>query len=219
MFRQDYIIRMIQEFGQILLGVRDLIRGLRYTEALDRLDESCQQLAGLDIDGVASRPLAELLARLTFGDEPDVARDKCVACAAALQAAGAAYAGLGRAQDSSACYLQALNLTLEVHLQNEHASLPDYAPTPEELVVQLNAYTLPPRTNATLLRYYEQDASYGKAEDALFAMLDVEPENAAARDLGQAFYERLLQLSDAALEAGNLPRAEVEAGLVELGRL
>jgi hypothetical protein len=34
-------------------------------------------------------------------------------------------------------------------------------------------------------------------------------------DLGASFYQRLLDLSDDALMAGNLPRAEVEAGLAE----
>jgi hypothetical protein len=36
------------------------------------------------------------------------------------------------------------------------------------------------------------------------------------REWGIAFYQRLQQQSDTALASGNLPRAEVEAGLAEV---
>ena len=68
------------------------------------------------------------------------------------------------------------------------------------------------------MQYYEYLGEFGRAEDALFAMLEQEPANPALIDFGLAFYERLRRQTDASLEAGNLPRAEVEAGLAELGQ-
>ena len=69
-----------------------------------------------------------------------------------------------------------------------------------------------------LMQHYERLGDFAKAEDALFAMLELQPQNQRALDFGFAFYERLRGQSDAALAAGNLPRTELEAGLGELSR-
>jgi hypothetical protein len=66
------------------------------------------------------------------------------------------------------------------------------------------------------MQYCERTGSFAKAEDAFFALLDVEPGNSRLIDFGIAFYQRLQSQSNEALVAGDLPRAEVEAGLGEL---
>jgi len=67
-----------------------------------------------------------------------------------------------------------------------------------------------------LMEHYERTGQFGKAEDALFAILDGDVDNDLALTFGLSFYERLLGKSDAQLADGNLPRAEVEASLQEL---
>ena len=59
------------------------------------------------------------------------------------------------------------------------------------------------------MQHYERSQEFAKAEDALFAMLEAEPGNAGLVEFGVAFYERLRGQSDAALEAGKLPRSEL----------
>ena len=66
------------------------------------------------------------------------------------------------------------------------------------------------------MHHYERTGEFAKAEDSLYAMLDVEPRNAGLLEFGIAFYERLARQSDDVLAAGNLPRTELEAGLAEL---
>jgi hypothetical protein len=66
------------------------------------------------------------------------------------------------------------------------------------------------------MQHYEVTGEFGKAEDCLFAMLEAEPGNAALVEFGIDFCERLRGQSDASLASGNLPRAELEAGLAEL---
>jgi hypothetical protein len=67
-----------------------------------------------------------------------------------------------------------------------------------------------------LMEHYEQTGQFGKAEDALFAILDGDVDHEVALNFGISFYERLLGKSDAQLADGNLPRNEVEASLQEL---
>ncbi len=67
-----------------------------------------------------------------------------------------------------------------------------------------------------LMQLHERAGEFAKAENALFAMLDAEPDNAAIVEFGVAFYRRMLGQSDAALTEGTLPRTEVEEGLEEL---
>lgn len=67
-----------------------------------------------------------------------------------------------------------------------------------------------------LMHHYERTGAFGKAEDALFGLLETASGNAEVLDWGIAFYERLRGRSDAALAEGNLPRSELEAGLAEL---
>jgi hypothetical protein len=75
---------------------------------------------------------------------------------------------------------------------------------------------LPPRTHAMLVQHHERAGEFAKAENALFALLDGEPDNGAIVEFGVAFYRRMLAQNDAALTEGALPRAEVEEGLKEL---
>jgi len=67
-----------------------------------------------------------------------------------------------------------------------------------------------------LMQHYERSGQFAKAEDALFAMLEDEPRHPRILEFGIAFYQRLEGRSDASLDAGELPRPEVEAGLTEL---
>jgi hypothetical protein len=66
------------------------------------------------------------------------------------------------------------------------------------------------------MEHYERTGQFGKAEDALFAILEGGVDGELAVNFGISFYERLLGQSDARLSEGNLPRSEVEAGLQEL---
>lgn len=70
-----------------------------------------------------------------------------------------------------------------------------------------------------LMTFCERTGAFAAAEDALFRVLKLvgpEPQVVAH---GRAFYQRLLSLDDTTLDAGNLPRDEVEESLAELDAL
>ena len=94
--------------------------------------------------------------------------------------------------------------------QENPTNFPEFVPTVEALVTAWPVQPLPRQTLALLMRHYEETGQYAKAEDALFTLLDEMGADQELVAFGQAFYERILRRSDAALLAGNLPRKEAE---------
>lgn len=71
-----------------------------------------------------------------------------------------------------------------------------------------------------LISYYEKASQFADAEDCLFKALEVVGDNPQILARGKAFYEQCRKQADGRLEAGNLPRNEVEEGYEELlGRI
>ena len=114
--------------------------------------------------------------------------------------------------------MKALDLLLTLQLQDSDFELPEFVPKIDLLRDELSDVSLPLQTLAALWRHYERIGAYARAEDALAELLEAEPANADLVVEAKAFYQRLLRQSDSTLEAGNLPRPEVEAGLAGLPR-
>lgn len=216
MIRRDYIMRMIEEFMQALSRLRSLKQGQRWAEAGEELDAEFKKLVGDGAAAVARLSETELLARLMQDGPTHLVRDKTLMLTTLLTEAGDVAAAENREAESRECYLKALHLLLDVLSRDEVFESPAFVPKVEMLVGALRSTPLPVRTHARLMQHYERTGEFAKAEDALFAMLDAEPDNGAIVEFGLAFYQRLLTQSDATLDAGGLPRAEVEEGLKQL---
>jgi len=216
MIRRDYILRMIEEFMQALSRLRALKQGQRWAEAGDELDAEFKKLIGDGAPSVARLSETDLLARLMQGGPTHLIRDKTLMLTTLLVEAGDAAVADNREVDSRGCYLKALHLLLDVLSRDEVFECPEFVPKVEMLVDALRSTPLPGRTNAMLMQHYERIGEFTKAEDALFAMHEAEPDNHAIVEFGIAFYQRLLAHSDATLVAAGLPRAEVEDGLKQL---
>jgi tetratricopeptide (TPR) repeat protein len=216
MIRRDYLLRMVEQC------VQALARGLRLTQerefeaARGELDQGIRDLAGLDLEQVNRLSEAELMALLLRGEPTQVLRQKCMLLTALLRQAGDLQAAQGNAVEARMLYLKALNLQLDVLGRESSFDFPEVVPRVEVLLSALEGEPLPLPTSAALMQYYERLGQFGKAEDALFAMLEAQPAHPALAEFGIQFYERLLRQGDEALTLGNLPRPEVEAGLAEL---
>ena len=216
MIRRDYILRMIEEFLQALSRMRTLKQGQRWAEAGDELDTEFKKLLGDDVPSVARLSETDLLARLMQDGPTHLVRDKTLMLATLLTEAGDVAAAENREVEGRECYLKALHLLLDVLSRDEVFECPGFAPKVEMLVASLQSTPLPIRTQAMLMQHYERTGEFAKAENALFAMHETEPDNHAVMEFGIAFYQRLLAHSDATLDAARLPRAEVEDGLKHL---
>lgn len=215
MYRDDYIMRMIRQFGQVVTYVLGLRRRRDFALALISTDEAVRDRLGIGSEALAERSEREILALIRFRDRDGLWREEAAYIAALLYAEAVIYAERDDAARSAARALRALQLLAEAALDAPDP-LPDYAPPRAELLALLRDYAIPARTRAALLQLCEQQGDYAGAEDQLFHLLDERPGDAELRAAGLAFYERLLARDDDTLAAGGLPRAEALAGLAEI---
>lgn len=217
MIRRDYILRMIEEFFQALTRIRNLKRDQRLAEADAELDQEFARLIKSGAKEVCKLSETELLARLIQGEPTQAVRDKTLMLTTLLKEAGDLAVAGNRPEEGRACYLKGLHLLLETS-RGEVFDVPAFVPTIEVFAKSLEGSSIPIETQARLMQHYETIGEYSKAEDFLFAMIESDPANDRLVDFGLAFYKRLEAQADAALEFGNLPRAELAAGLAELNR-
>lgn len=216
MYRRDYIMRQIEFMVEVMQRLGGLVDERRYQAARTVIDESLEELFGLNGTLVTRLFGREPLSQLTFGDEADLSQAKLIAAAALLQEAGDIQAEQGAEMESYTSYASALEMLLAALLSHDGSPLPEYAPDVEALTAVLAPFHLPRHLNQLLLRHYQKIGQYDEAENLLFEMLEEAPGEEAILNLGITFYQIILQESDAQLEAGNLPREEAEASLAEL---
>jgi hypothetical protein len=216
MIRRDYILRMIEEFVQLLQRLNSLKVSQRWDQASGTLDEQFRRLVGVKAQAVAQLSETELLAKIIQGEPTLAVRDKTLMLTTLLKEAGDVAAAQEHQQESRTYYLKGLHLLLETLARGEVHECPEFVPRVEMFVAALQDTPLPFRTQGLLMQHYERTGEFAKAEDALFAMLELETDNPALLDFGISFYQRLAGQTDNALAEGNLPRLELEAGLADL---
>jgi len=207
---------MIDEFVQLLARLKGLKQEHRWQEAAGTLDEQFHRLVGAGAQAAAQLSETEILAKLIQGEPTLAVRDKTLILAALLKEAGDVAAAQDLIEESRPCYLKGLHLLLETLGRGDVYECPEFVPRVEMFVAVLQDSPLPFPTQGLLMEHYERTGEFAKAEDTLFAMLDVEPNNPGLLEFGISFYQRLQRQSDAALSEGNLPRTELEPALADL---
>jgi hypothetical protein len=214
MIKQDYLLRMIAMLAEVLANLATLRKQGKNVEAQAIVDEQFMKLIGLEAKFLDSLALGDLVGLL----RPSIGLDASRALAAAdlFYEQGHIRAAQGDEVGAFASHVKSLTLYLEVFTMPGSIDLPDRAAKAEELIESIGEYELPAPTETRLFQYFEKTNRYAAAEDLLFDRLDANEDDDAFRDLGRAFYERLLLKSDADLEAGGLPRDEAQDGLAKL---
>ena len=216
MIRRDYILRMLEEFFEVLSRIRALQNEQLWHEAARTSDQEFQELLGMGAEEILRLSETELLARLIRGEPTQAVREKTLMVASLLKEAGDIAAGKGNCAESLSYHLKGLHLLLGILAREEPFDCPAFVPRVEAFLAALGDFVLPLSTWVMLMQHYERLGEFAKAEDALFAILESDGTNPAVLEFGILFYQRLARQSNDALEQGNLPRAEVEAGLEQL---
>lgn len=212
MFRKDYILRLIEEFGLVLKRIVELKQNRNLDEALQEVKMAIEKYMGLDAGLIAMSSDSALLSLLTMGGQK-LETSKCVLLAELLKEQGELFGMCGEAYQSYWSYSRSLALFAEALAQDAILRTEENQSDLEFLVNKLHTYEIGPSIKERLFKYYEATGRFDRAEDVLYELLDREPSR-----IGEArlFYERLSSMDDGVLEQGGLPRAEIADGMVAL---
>jgi hypothetical protein len=214
-FKNDYIMRLIEQLG-IALAQIILHKGREeYDEAEALISRTAQKLLGFDIGllrQLSDEAIVQLLRR------PNTADVGLYLVAAELLAEqGDIDERRGWADGGYDCHHKALSLFLEAHAGAPEGWSDEYAWKVSLLLGRLADYPLPPALNRKLFSYLELQGDYGQAENILFRL--AEAGDPRASEAGAGFYDRLREKTDEELEQGGLPRDEMEEGAEEFAEL
>lgn len=217
--RRDYILRMIEQFGQFWAAVVQLAKEGRHQDALALIDQTRQQTLGLSATTIDSLSADELVGLVGLGYSPRLGTgwmtDRLTMLGLLLRAEANTHAALHDHERSNDRALKALQVCLAALADAPDAS-PQAAETIDLLAARFAGQAIPPDTADQLWQHFERRGAFARAEDWLFRLLDGDraPDDLVAR--GLAFYARLQEKSAAELLQGDLPPDEVAAGLAEL---
>lgn len=200
----------------MLARIRALKKDQRIDDAAALSEEGFKRVTGLDSESLLKLSETELFAKVLQAEPVHAVREKMSFLITLLREAGDLAVVQGREEEGREYYLKGLHLLLGILTRGDAYEVPEFVPKVEEFVSALADSDLPAQTNALLMEHYERTGQFAKAEDALYCILDAEPENGSAVEFGISFYERLQRQNDLRLEEGNLPREELESGLKEL---
>ena len=212
MIRRDYFLRAVQEMTQALVRVLFLKQREEYTQAMQEIGAALRKLRDVPADDTKELSLDEWL-ELCRRHE-GAASGLLLGLADLLREQGELFSMQSRCVEAQGVRVVALGLFLEALLRGEAFVSKELMFKVEELITQCASLPMPASLRVRLVRYYEARGRFGAVEDVLFEWRD--SGETGAVEAGAEFYDRLSGKTDAELEQGGLPRAEVEEGRREL---
>lgn len=133
MYRDDYIMRMINRLGQIILYISGLRQQGQYPMALMVCDDSMRNALGIGSDAVAGRSEGEIIALIRFADRDGTWRELATYVAAILHAEAAIYEAQGQPEVAVPRALLALQILVEADLAPPPEARMSYRPGQPDL--------------------------------------------------------------------------------------
>lgn len=216
--QRDYILRMIEQVGQFWAALLQRARAGQHREALGLIDRTCRQALGFDGALLESCTADELIGLVRLGHAPRRGpawlAERLAMLALLLRGEADTRRALGDAARADDRARKAVAAALAALAEDPAAARA--AETIDALAPQLRASGAPPDLADALWAHYERAGRFARAEDWLFTLLDAAPAPPDLLARGLAFYARLAARDDRTLDAGDLPRDELAAGLAEL---
>ncbi|UCH25777.1 MAG: hypothetical protein JSV66_17925 [Trueperaceae bacterium] len=209
--KDDLIQRTIEQLDDTLRDALRLGDEQVYDAAIREIDAMYKRHLGSTRQLVRNLASDQLLAIL--GSAGVLDREKAYLIASLLRAEASLIEDRGLAAPTQ-LQCKALDLFLEAELAG--LGLEQAKAHIDELQRVLSGHDLPADTLWRQFDHQRANKSFAAAEDVLFELLERFGSTAELIQRGRAFYQELLGLSDEVLEAGGLPRDEVEEGLQAL---
>ena len=217
MLRKDYLLRQMEMLSALVARLLHMRQKGDESGAVHEIDQTYRDLFGLEPRLISLLPTDFILSRIRSGEYLDA--DQGFTLAIILREDAANYLVQGDSNEHYQRLIRSLKVFLSIGLEHnlapEQLALYDL----DGVLAQLADYDLPADLLYDLFHFYEDEGEYAQADNELHELLSSSDHNTTVIDEGISYYEWLLTLDDKELEAGNLPREEVEESLTELRSL
>ncbi len=216
MIHRDYIMRLIEQMVAVLARVLFNKQIHNYDQALHDIDKALQSMFGWGSDFTTTLTATDLLAHLE--NVEGQYWEKCLVAAELINEEAQVFAlKNGHSPMITDLYYKAFLFYFKAVQNAQDYDVNSFLHKLDYLANTLTQDDLPDTMKQELCDYYEWCGNYARAEDIYYELLELDRD--AAIPLLTAFYTRLLAKSDEQLQAGNLPRNEVQDGMNEIKRL
>jgi hypothetical protein len=154
MFTEDYLMRIINQTLAALMNAIGLRKAGKYSEALQSIGQSIQQLTGLPASLIDQMDDASVLSMLTTGGQLDIGR--LAILGDLYQEEGIDFFKVGQPVPGTFAYTRALRFILEVALTDDSHLSPESMVKIEALVQKLKQNPLTIDTQLALSDYYRR---------------------------------------------------------------
>jgi hypothetical protein len=205
---------MIRQAAAVLARIIGLKKAGDYQEAFQEINQTLEQLLGMDIEVIKIMDDESIYRILTKNEQIDFERLGFIADL--FKEEGDILLLQNQKQQSDNYYLSSLNYFLKISLNSEASRKKELSAKMEEIIKELGNYDYPNRTLIDLFCYFENNEEYAKAEKCI-AKLATHPElNVNIRSELFSFYKRLLELEPKVLIANGMSRKQIKNKLKEL---
>lgn len=154
MIREDYLLRLIEQFARAVAQISGFRKAGQYPQALEAIQRAYGQLLGVDAKLVRLLSEPDLIGFLKTGGEPDPS--KCAIAAELLCEEAEVHELQGKPEESRLRRRKALHLLLTAFLQEGEMAFPDLRERIERLGTKVGDEKRTPEIRAMLEQYREK---------------------------------------------------------------
>ena len=214
MYRDDFVLRHIRLFVQAIAKILGLVKDGDLSLALETIRVTFMDYLGMSLDDFVAYPDDRMKEFLYFGEMNVMGLNKAALAGNMLVNAGLVYRARGNEERAYECIEKAIRLLLEIMLaEEEDPEMPDFAPTINEILKEVELVKLQNETLVPLSFYFDRQQSYREAHEVVQSLLQRSPEDPDARNLAQSFYVYLADETDETLAQGGISRDVIRQAL------
>jgi hypothetical protein len=214
MFSDDYLIRMIRQGTAVLARIIGLKKAGDYQEALQEVDQSLEQILGLDVELIRLLDDESLYRILTKNEQLDL--DQLGLLADLFKEEGDILDLQDQKPESNNCYIRSLNYYLMMSINQDPSHPIELSQKIKEIILILGDCDLPNETLFNLFSYFENIGEYANADNILTKLATRSEVKSDVRSEMSSFYHRLLEMNPEGLEAGGLSLQQIKSKLKDI---
>jgi hypothetical protein len=211
MLSEDHLVRRIIQGVETIAKIFNLKMAGQYQEALQIIDQSKEQILGMNAEMVNLLDDESLYRVLTLNGVLDLERLGSIADL--FKEEGDVLKLQDQKTGNHNCYTRSLNYYLKISNNNDSSHPVELSQKIDEMIQLLGDYDLPDATLFDLFCYYENNGDYGNANNIL-DILATRPEvQSDVRSEMISFYRRLLEIDPKELTAGGMSLKQIKSKL------